>query len=119
MATNLKVRKGDEVMVIAGKDRGKRGRVQEVNPIDNTVVVAGVNMSKRHTKPNPSKNSKGGIIDTPKPMGIGKVMVICNHCGKPTRIALEEVQQGKIDFEIDDHPLTGEFAHCCCRCSIC
>ena len=88
MTTNLKVRKGDEVMVIAGKDRGKRGRVQEVNPDANTVVVAGVNMAKRHTKPNPSKNSKGGIIDTPKPMALGKVMVICNHCGKPTRIGL-------------------------------
>ena len=88
MATNLKVRKGDEVMVIAGKDRGKRGRVQEVHPEHGTVVVAGVNMSKRHTKPNPSKNSKGGIIDTPKPLGVGKVMVICNHCGKPTRVGL-------------------------------
>ena len=95
MATNLKVRKGDEVMVIAGKDRGKRGRVQEVNPTDNTVVVAGVNIAKRHTKPNPSKNSKGGIIDTPKPMGIGKVMVICNHCGKPTRIALRREEDNK------------------------
>ncbi len=95
MSTNLKVRKGDEVMVIAGKDRGKRGRVQEVHKDDNTVVVAGVNMSKRHTKPNPSKNSKGGIIDTPKPMDIGKVMVICNHCGKPTRIALRREEDNK------------------------
>jgi large subunit ribosomal protein L24 len=95
VATNLKVRKGDEVMVIAGKDRGKRGRVQEVNPVDNTVVVAGVNMAKRHTKPNPSKNSKGGIIDSPKPMALGKVMVICNHCGKPTRVGLRREEDNK------------------------
>ena len=87
MATNLKVRKGDEVMVIAGKDRGKRGRVQEVRPVEGTVIVAGVNMAKRHTKPNPSKNNKGGIIDQPRPLALGKVMVVCPHCGKPTRVA--------------------------------
>jgi len=87
MATSLKIRKGDEVVVIGGKDRGKRGRVQEVNPADLTVVVAGVNVAKRHTKPNPSKNNKGGIIDQPMPMSLGKVMVVCPHCGKPTRVA--------------------------------
>ena len=86
MATNLKIRKGDEVMVLAGKDRGKRGRVQEVNPGRGTVIVAGLNIAKRHTKPNPSKNQKGGIIDEPRPLAFGKVMVICPHCGKPTRV---------------------------------
>ena len=84
---NLKIRKGDEVMVIGGKDRGKRGRVQEVRPADLTVIVAGVNVAKRHTKPNPSKNAKGGIIDQPMPLSLGKVMVVCPHCGKPTRVA--------------------------------
>ena len=83
----MRLRKGDEVMVIAGKDRGKRGRVQEVRPRDLTVIVAGVNIAKRHTKPNPSKNQKGGIIDEPRPLAFGKVMVICPHCGKPTRVA--------------------------------
>ena len=87
MTTALKIRKGDEIQVIAGKDRGKRGRVQEVDPNAGTVVVAGVNMSKRHTKPNPSKNNKGGIIDQPRPLALGKVMVVCPHCGKPTRVA--------------------------------
>ena len=87
MAVTLKIRKGDEVMVLAGKDRGKRGRVQEVNPGKGTVIVAGVNIAKRHTKPNPSKNNKGGIIDEPRPLALGKVMVICPHCGKPTRVA--------------------------------
>src|SRR5205809_6914084 len=74
-------------MVLAGKDRGKRGRVQEVNPGKGTVIVAGVNIAKRHTKPNPSKNQKGGIIDDPRLLAFGKVMVICPHCGKPTRVA--------------------------------
>ena len=87
MALNLKIRKGDEVQVIAGKDRGKRGRVQEVRPDDMSVVVAGVNVAKRHTKPNPSKNNKGGIIEQPMPLSLGKVMVVCPHCGKPTRVA--------------------------------
>ncbi len=98
MATNLKIRKGDEVMVIAGKDRGKKGRVQEVSPSARTVVVAGVNIAKRHRKPNPSKNEKGGIIDEPRPLSLGKVMVVCPHCGKPTRVAhrIEEDQKERI-----------------------
>jgi large subunit ribosomal protein L24 len=87
VAVNLKVRKGDEVMVITGRDRGKRGKVQEVRPADGTVVVAGVNIAKRHRKPNPSKNDKGGITDQPMPLAFGKVMVVCPHCGKPTRVA--------------------------------
>ncbi len=86
MATNLRVRKGDEVVVIAGKDRGKRGKVQEVQRAAGTVVVAGVNVAKRHTKPNPAKNEKGGIIDQPRPVSLGKIMVVCPHCGQATRV---------------------------------
>jgi large subunit ribosomal protein L24 len=81
------VRKGDEVMVITGRDRGKRGKVQEVHAAAGTVTVAGVNIAKRHRKPNPSKNDKGGIIEQPMPLALGKVMVVCPHCGKPTRVA--------------------------------
>ena len=87
MAGNLRIRKGDEVVVIAGRDRGKRGKVQEVDGASGKVVVAGVNLGKRHTKPNPTKNQKGGIIEQPMPLGLGKVMVVCPHCGKPTRVA--------------------------------
>jgi len=87
MASGLRLRKGDEVVVIAGKDRGERGRVQEVHPRERTVIVAGVNISKRHTKPNPTKNQKGGIVEQPRPLSIGKVMVVCPHCGQPTRVA--------------------------------
>jgi ribosomal protein L24 len=57
------VRKNDEVIVLTGKDRGKRGRVLQVLPERNRVVVEGVNMVKRHTKPNPQKNVKGGIVE--------------------------------------------------------
>jgi large subunit ribosomal protein L24 len=98
MSINLKIRKGDEIVVIAGKDKGKRGRVQEVDRVGQKVIVAGVNIAKRHTKPNPSKNTKGGIIEEPKPLALGKVMVICPHCGKPTRIArrIEDDQKERI-----------------------
>jgi len=86
MATGLRIRKGDEVMVITGKDRGKRGNVQEVHVAAAAVVVAGVNIQKRHTKANPQRNVKGGIIEQPAPLATGKVMLVCPHCGKPTRV---------------------------------
>lgn len=95
MATNLKVRKGDEVVVIGGKDRGKKGRVTEVRPGAQTVIVAGLNIAKRHRKPNPSKNEKGGIIEQPMPLPLGKVMVVCPHCGKPTRVAHRRDEDAK------------------------
>src|SRR5256885_2339943 len=72
MAGGIRLRKGDEVMVITGKDRGKRGRVQEVRPRDQTVVVAGVNIAKHHTKPNPAKNQRVGSSSSPCPSGSGR-----------------------------------------------
>ena len=83
----VRIRKGDEVEVIAGKDRGKRGTVQEVHPDERRVVVAGVNIAKRHRKPNPQRNIKGGIVEQPAAMDLAKVMLVCPHCGKPTRVA--------------------------------
>ncbi|MGH2378466.1 MAG: 50S ribosomal protein L24 [Candidatus Limnocylindria bacterium] len=83
----VRIRKGDEVEVIAGKDRGKRGTVQEVVPGARRVVVAGVNIAKRHKKANPQRNIKGGIVDQPAAMDLAKVMLVCPHCGKPTRAA--------------------------------
>lgn len=83
----LRIRSGDEVEVIAGKDRGKRGTVQEVMPSAQKVVVAGVNIAKRHTKPNPQRNVKGGIVEQPMAMDVSKVMLVCPHCGRPTRVA--------------------------------
>lgn len=92
MAVTLKVRKGDEVQIIAGKDRGKRGRVIEVQPVARSVVVEGRNIVKRHRKANPAKREQGGIIEKPAPLHVSKVMVVCPRCGKPTRVGhrLEE-----------------------------
>jgi len=95
VAVTLKIRKGDEVEVIGGKDRGKRGKVQDVDPTAMTVVVAGVNIAKRHRKPNPSKNEKGGIIEQPMPLSLGKVMVVCPHCGKATRVGTRVDEENK------------------------
>ena len=82
----IRIRKGDEVEVMAGKDRGKRGTVQEVHTDERRLTVAGVNIAKRHTKPNPQRNVKGGIIEQPAPLAVSKVMLVCPHCGKPTRV---------------------------------
>jgi len=89
----IRIRKGDEVEVLAGKDRGKRGTVQEVHPTERRVTVAGVNIVKRHTKPNPQRNVKGGIIEQPASLDVSKVMLVCPHCGKPTRIG-HRIQDG-------------------------
>jgi len=82
----MQVRKGDNVKVIAGKDAGKSGRVLRVNSQKNTVVVEHVGIIKRHTRPNPSKNVKGGIIEKEAGINVSNVMVICPSCGKHTRV---------------------------------
>ena len=82
----MQVRKGDNVKVIAGKDGGKSGRVLRVNDRKNTVVVEHVCIIKRHTRPNPSKNVKGGIIEKEAGINVSNVMVICPSCGKHTRV---------------------------------
>jgi large subunit ribosomal protein L24 len=81
-----KIKKGDEVIVLAGKDRYDRGKVQEVHPRNGTVTVTGVNTAKRHTKANPNKNVKGGIVEQLVPLPISKVMLVCPHCNKPARV---------------------------------
>ena len=82
----MKIKKGDEVIVLGGKDRYDRGKVQDVDPRKRTVTVTGVNTSKRHTKANPNKNIKGGIVDQLVPLPVGKVMLVCPHCNKPARV---------------------------------
>ena len=98
MPQRIRIRKGDEVVVLAGKDRGKRGKVQEVHLGDGAVVVGGVNIVKRHTKANPNANVKGGIIEQPAPLHLGKVMLVCPHCGKPTRVGHRVVEDAKERF---------------------
>ena len=79
------IRRNDTVIVTAGKDSGKRGRVLKVLPVKNRLIVEGVNMIKRHTRPNPQRNIKGGIAEQESPISISNVMVVCPSCG-PSRI---------------------------------
>ena len=81
------IRKNDNVLVITGKDRGKRGRVLRVVPEKNRLIVEGVNMIKRHTKPNPGKNIKGGIVEREASLHASNVQLVCPECGAQTRMA--------------------------------
>ena len=82
----MSIRKNDQVIVRAGKDRGKKGRVLSVVPEKNRVVVEGVNLIKRHTRPNPQKNIKGGIVEREGALHASNVQLVCPECGKMTRI---------------------------------
>ncbi len=94
MASNVSIRKNDTVEVLAGRDRGKRGRVLRVLPEKAKAVVEQVNMVKRHTKPNPTRSIKGGILDKEAPIAISNIAVVCKECGKPTRIGWGRTEKG-------------------------
>ena len=89
-----KVRKGDQVVVMAGRDRGKRGRVLEVRPREGKVRVEGVAVVKRHQKANPAQNRGGGIIDREALIDISNVQLIDPANGKPTRVRYDVGQDG-------------------------
>jgi large subunit ribosomal protein L24 len=84
--TQVAIRRNDNVVVTAGRDRGKQGRVLKVVPDRNRVVVEGVNIIKRHTRPNPQRNIKGGIVEREASLNASNVQLVCPACGKPTRI---------------------------------
>jgi large subunit ribosomal protein L24 len=81
-----KIKKNDQVVVIAGRDKGKRGRVLEVLPVDSKIKVEGVGMIKRHQRANPQSNRGGGIIDKEAYINISNVQLIDPQSGKPTRV---------------------------------
>ena len=93
MALNIK--KGDTVLVIAGKDKGKSGKVLVAMPADNSVVVAGVNIIAKHKKPR-SANDKGGIIKKENKIDASNVQIICPICNKATRINHEMIDGKKV-----------------------
>jgi large subunit ribosomal protein L24 len=80
------IRKNDNVLVVTGRDRGKRGRVLRVIPAKDRVIVEGVNFIKRHTKPNPQRNVKGGIVEREAPLDASNVQLVCPECGAQTRV---------------------------------
>lgn len=88
----LHVHKGDKVLVIAGKDRGKTATVQRAMPRENKVIVEGINIAKKHVRA--GRGLQAGIIEKPMPLHASNVMVVCTECGEPTRIARERVPMG-------------------------
>lgn len=95
MAGLKRIRKNDEVVVIAGKDRGKRGRVTMVDADRNRVVVEGLNLAKRHTKPNPQKNVQGGIVEQEASIHASNVMLWDAGSGKGTRVGFLTLEDGR------------------------
>lgn len=95
----LKIKKGDQVMVLAGKDKGKKGKVLQTLPKEKAVIVEGVNIVTKHQKPQQSTratpNTQTGRIQKPAPLTAGKVMLVCPHCGKPTRVGSAIGEQGR------------------------
>lgn len=92
MANKLKVKKGDEVIVIAGKDKGKKGAILKVLPEERRVLVAGINMVKRHTKP--GKEGAGGIIAKEASLDVSNVMLVDKKTGKGTRVGYQIEKDG-------------------------
>lgn len=89
------IRKNDNVLVIGGKDRGKRGRVLKVLPARNRVIVEGVNFINRHTKPNPGRNVKGGIVKREASLHASNVQLVCPECGVATRVGRRVLGDGR------------------------
>ncbi len=90
----MKIRKDDTVLVIAGKDKGKKGKVRVAYPKDNRIIVEGINMIKKSTRAR-GENMPGGIIEREAPLSVASVMLICNKCNHPARIGYRVLDDGK------------------------
>lgn len=89
----MKLKKGDKIRVIAGKDRGREGTIDKVYKKQNKVLVLGINTYKKHIKKS-DKIPQGGVVELPRPLNIAKVALICQKCGKRTRV-LYSIEKGK------------------------
>ena len=111
MAQTMRIKKGDLVQILSGKDRGKQGKVLEANPKRRRVVIENLNIVKRHTKPRPIRDSSrmggapmapGGVIDKPAPVNVSNVMIVCPSCDRPTRIGVDvkEIKGQKVKVRV-------------------
>ncbi len=91
----MTIRKGDNVEVITGKDKGKRGKVIRSLPAKNRVVVEGINKIKKASRPTQRNPQSGGIIEMEAPINVSNLMLICGSCGKPTRSGSVRDEEGK------------------------
>ena len=90
----MKIKKNDQVLIISGKDKGKKGKVVAVLRKEHKVVVEGINIVRKHLKPK-NEGQKGQIIDMPSPLNVSKVKLICPKCGQPTRVGYKIEGQKK------------------------
>jgi large subunit ribosomal protein L24 len=111
MTTPMKIKKGDLVQILSGKDRGKQGKVLEARPKERRVIVENLNTVKRHTKPRPIKDSSrmggstklpGGVIEKPAPVNVSNVMIVCPACDRPTRIGVtfKEIKGERVKIRV-------------------
>jgi len=119
VSQTLKIKKGDIVHVLRGKDRGKEGRVIEALPKEGRVLVENINVIKRHQRPRPIQNASrmggaaiipGGIIDKPAPLPVSNVMVVCPTCRKPTRVGtvMKTVKDKHVRVRVCKNPGCGQ-----------
>ncbi len=90
----MKIRKDDSVIIIAGKDSGKKGKVRRVLPREDRVIVEGLNMVKRHSRAGRAAR-QAGIIEMEAPIQVSNVMLLCGKCGRPTRVGVRFLADGK------------------------
>jgi len=111
VSTAMKIRKGDLVQVISGKDRGKQGRIIESHPAERRVIVENLNLVKKHRKPRALRDSSrmgqqqvqpGGVFDVAAPIPISNVMVVCPTCNRATRVGYEfrETKSGRTKVRV-------------------
>ena len=90
-----KIKKNDQVVVLAGRDRGVRGKVLRVLPAQGAAIVEGINMVKKHTRPNPQRQVQGGVLEREAPIQLSNLQVICPETGRPTRVGRRRLEDGR------------------------
>lgn len=90
----MKIRKSDTILVISGKDKGKRGKVMKVFPENFKISAEGINLVKKHTKPR-KQGEKGQVVHIPKPFSVSRVKLVCPKCGEPARVGYKLADGGK------------------------
>lgn len=95
MATKLKIKKNDQVVVLSGRDAGVTGKVLRVDSKKGAAIVERVNLVKKHTRANPQRQVQGGILEREAPISLAKLQVICPDCGKKTRLGRKRLEDGR------------------------
>ena len=93
--TKPKIKRNDQVVVLAGRDRGVRGKVLRVLPATGKAIVEGVNMVKKHTRPNPQRQIQGGVLEREAPIQLSNLKVIDPESGQPTRVGRRRLEDGR------------------------